>query len=197
MAQLPADIQKVLGEIDDAERVAEGLVMDLSDEQFHWQPDQGRGWSIAQCLEHLAAINVLYAEAIRGAVRKARERGWTRRAPLSPGLFGRWFIQHQEPPVKHRVRAPGKVRPGSTLRRAEILGRFRESHDILRQIVRDAATIDANRATFPNPFVKVLKVKVATGLHVLTAHDRRHLWQAEQVRRHADFPRAEAGAIDR
>jgi hypothetical protein len=58
----------------------------------------------------------------------------------------------------------------------------------VKQVARDAATIDANRATYPNPFLKVLPFKVATGLYVLPAHERRHLWQAEQVRRRPDFP---------
>ncbi|MEX2663206.1 MAG: hypothetical protein WD227_14850 [Vicinamibacterales bacterium] len=38
-----------------------------------------------------------------------------------------------------------------------------------------------NRATFQNPFIPVIRMRVSTGLHVVAAHDRRHLWQAEQV----------------
>jgi hypothetical protein len=30
---------------------------------------------------------------------------------------------------------------------------------------------------------------VATGLLVITAHNRRHLWQAEQILKRQDFPR--------
>ncbi|MGH9372407.1 MAG: DinB family protein [Vicinamibacterales bacterium] len=190
MVQLPPDIQQVLDHIDEADRVAEALGARLSDRQFHWQPDGGRSWSIAQCLEHLAAINTLYGRGIRGAVDRARQRGWARNGPLAPGPFGRWFIQSQEPPVKRRLRAPGTVRPGSDLTRDEILRRNHEAHAQLRQIARDAATIDANRATCPNPFLKLLRVKVATGLRLLPAHDRRHLWQAEQVTRRPDFPSA-------
>ena len=69
---LPADLQALLDQIDDADRAAETLCAGLSDEQFHWQPDGGRGWSIAQCLEHLAAINDLYGGSIRQAVDAAR-----------------------------------------------------------------------------------------------------------------------------
>jgi hypothetical protein len=185
---LPADLQQLLNQIDDADRAAETLSAGLSDEQFHWQPDGGGSWSVAQCLEHLAAINVLYGGSIRQAVDAARRSGSARQGPLQPGPFGRWFIRSQEPPVKRRLKAPGTVRPGSTATRAEVMRRYREAHDEVRRIVRDAATIDANATTFPNPFVKVLRVKVATGLNVLPAHDRRHLWQAEQVTKRPDFP---------
>jgi len=188
--RLPPDIQQILDEIDNADRAAELLVSSLSDAQFHWQPDEGRRWSIAQCLEHLAAINTLYGGAIRKAVDNARHRGWSRTGPLAPGPFGRWFIRSQEPPVKHRVRAPGRVRPAAKLSRDDVMRRYRESNEALRHLTRAAATIDANRATYPNPFLKLLRVKVATGLRVLPAHERRHLWQADQVRQRAEFPQA-------
>jgi hypothetical protein len=188
MTDLPPDVQRVIDQIDEAERAADALVTDLSDEQFRWQPDGGRSWSVAQCLEHLATINVLYETAIRSAVEEARRRTWRRTGPLAPGPFGRWFIGSQEPPVKRRLRAPSTVRPGSTLGREEIMRRYRASHESLKQLVRDAAAIDANRATFPNPFLKFLRVRVATGLRVLPAHERRHLWQAREVTARAEFP---------
>ncbi len=185
---LPADLQDVIDQIDAADRAADVLNTGLSDRQFHWQPDGGRKWSIAQCLEHLTAINTLYAGGMRGAVEEARRQGWARRGPLAPGPFGRFFIRSQEPPVKRRLRTPGKVSPASGAARDEVLRRYHAVHDTLRQLAREAAAIDANRATFANPFLKLLRVKVATGLQLLPAHDRRHLWQAEQVKALPDFP---------
>src|SRR5688572_14298980 len=37
-AALPPDLQKLLSEIEDADRVAESLSAGLSEHQFHWQP---------------------------------------------------------------------------------------------------------------------------------------------------------------
>ena len=186
---LPRDIQQILDDLDRADRDAGELSDRLSDEQFQWQPDGGTRWSVAQCLEHLAATNALYGGAIRKAVDRARLAGWTRQGPLRPGFVGQKFVNSLEPPVKRRGRAPLHVQPGSKLTRAEIMQRYLAAHEQVRQTARDAAVIDANRATFANPFLKLLKVKVSTGLHVITAHDRRHLWQAEQVTKHVDFPR--------
>jgi hypothetical protein len=36
---------------------------------------------------------------------------------------------------------------------------------------------------FPNPLVRGLRFSLATGLHVIAAHERRHLWQAWRIRR--------------
>ena len=185
---MPPDIQQILDDLDEADRTAGVLTSTLTDQQFTWQPDGGTRWSVGQCLEHLAVTNALYGEAIRKAVDRAKLAGWTRKGPLRPGFVGQKFVNSLEPPVKRRGRAPTTVRPTSKLTRSEIMSRYREAHEQLRQTARDAAAIDANRTTFSNPFLKLLKVKVSTGLHVVSAHDRRHLWQAEQVTKHRDFP---------
>ena len=189
MTALPADLQVLLNEVDAADRAAETLVSGLTDDQLHWQPDGGRAWSIAQCLEHLGATNLLYTEAIRAAVDSARGKRWVRQGASQPGFFGARFIRSLEPPVKRRLRAPSTVRPSSGLPRAQVLRRYRDAHARLRDLIHEAASIDVNRATFKNPFLPVIRVKVATGLRVIPAHDRRHLWQAEQVRLRPDFPK--------
>jgi hypothetical protein len=186
---LPPDLQKILDDLDGADAAADALAADLTDEQFRWQPDEGRRWSVGQCLEHLAKSNATYGVAMRDAVEEAKRRGWSRRGPLAPGFFGRQFIASLEPPVKRRTRAPGKILPQSQLTRAEIMRRYHDAHEQVREIVQASASIDANRSTFKNPFLGLIRVKVATGLRVITAHDRRHLWQAQQVIRRPDFPR--------
>lgn len=185
---LPPDLQKVLDEIDDADRAGAQIASELTDEQFHWQPDGGTRWSVALCLEHLTTSNEVYGSAMRQAVDTARQHNWTRRGPLAPGLFGRMFVRSLEPPVKRRTRAPGKIKPASGHSREEILRRYHQAHELVRQTIRDSAAIDANRATFANPFIAFVRVKVATGLQVIAAHDRRHLWQARQVVARPDFP---------
>jgi hypothetical protein len=55
-------------------------------------------------------------------------------------------------------------------------------------MIADAADVDVNRATFVNPFLRFVRVKVSTGLSVVSAHDRRHLWQADQVRKAPGYP---------
>ena len=188
-APLPADAQRIIDDLDQADRNADSLVANLTDGQFLWQPDGGSRWSVALCLQHLAVTNELYGGCIRDAIDAARRQGLVRAAAFAPGFFGRKFIQSLEPPVKRRGRAPSKILPGSALTRTEILTRYHEAHERLRRMARDAAAIDANRATFVNPFIKLVRVKVGTGLQIITAHNRRHLWQAEQVVKRPDFPR--------
>jgi hypothetical protein len=53
----------------------------------------------------------------------------------------------------------------------------------VRGFLRDNAELDLAGIGFVNPFVWGLRWSIATGLHVITAHERRHLWQAWGVRR--------------
>jgi len=185
---LPDDVQRVVDQLDEADRAAEKLVANLRDDQFQWQPDGGRRWSVAQCLEHLATADALYATLMRDAIERARQSGSVRRGPFAPGFFGRKFANSLEPPVKLRTRAPSRIVPQSALTREEILRRYFGTHAELKAMAHDAAAIDANAATFQNPFFTMVRVKVATGFHVITAHNRRHLWQAQRVVERADFP---------
>ena len=169
--------------MDAADRAAEALSARLDDAGFFWQPDGGRRWSVALCLDHLAVSNEIYGKAVREGVAKAQARGWARRGPSRPGFFGRKFIASLEPPVRLRTSAPGKIKPMPSRTRAEIMRAYRAAHDAVRETISAAAAVDINRATFANPFLPMVAMKVSTGLNVLTAHDRRHLWQAEQVER--------------
>ncbi len=48
---------------------------------------------------------------------------------------------------------------------------------LLRAFLRAHADLDLAAVRFPNPFLRGVRFSLATGLHVITAHKRRHLWQ--------------------
>ena len=181
MTSLPADLQSLSDAMDAADRTAEALAARLTDEQFFWRPEGGVRWSVALCLDHLAVANTVYGRAIAEAIASARRHGSTRRGPARPGFFGRKFIESLEPPAKRRTKSPRKIVPQPSRSRADILSAYRAAHDEIRRLIREAAAIDVNRAVFPNPFIPLIRVTVATGLHIVAAHDRRHLWQAGEV----------------
>ena len=180
-SSLPSDLQQLLDAVDDADRRGAAIAARVSDEEFHWKPLEGRGWSIAECLDHLATINAIYLRAIRNGVGSARANGSRRRGPAQPGFVGKKFVAMLEPPVKRKLRSPEGTQPKPMRPRDEILRDYHAAHDDVRRLIAECADIDANRATFVNPFIRWIRFSIATGLHVIPAHDRRHLWQAEQV----------------
>jgi hypothetical protein len=90
--------------------------------------------------------------------------------------------------VKSRFKlpAPKIIRPRSGPALADALARFLESHEAVLGFLRRNADLDLTHVRFVNPFVRGVRFSLATGLHVIAAHDRRHLWQAWRVRRSAE-----------
>jgi hypothetical protein len=68
------------------------------------------------------------------------------------------------------------------------LQRFLRSQGDVRAVIHEGAGLDLNRIRFHNPFIGLLRFTVGAGFLIVAAHDRRHLWQAEQVRQSAGFP---------
>jgi DinB superfamily len=179
----PPDIAALLGAFDAAEQDARTLVTGLDEALGTWRAEPG-SWSVAECLDHLASGNRVYLRAMEPAAQQARTRGRRRRNPAVPGLIGRWFVRTFESPVRprYRLEAPRTIRPRPSPSLGEAAREFFQSQDDVRAFIRQYADIDLARVRFPNPFVRAFRFSLATGLHVLAAHERRHLWQAWRVR---------------
>ena len=173
--------------LDATERDARAVAAGLDESLGTWRAAPGT-WSVAECLDHLATANRVYLEAMEGSAARALAGGRRRRGPADPGLIGRWFISSLEPPAKpgRKLTAPRKIRPRPAPALADALAQFLASHAAVRAFLRTYADIDLAHVHFPNPFIKGLRFSLATGIHVIPAHERRHLWQAWRVRRAAE-----------
>ena len=179
-APLPPDLAKILCELAQVEEHARRLIAELSAEQANWQPRDGC-WSVVQCIDHLARINSIYVQALRDAVSRRNGKKSPGRQEIRPGRFSRWFLRQMEPPAKRRMRAVSKTVPASHADPAETLERFVASHAGVSELIEQAAAINLNRIRFKNPLVPLMNFTVGTGLLIVAAHDRRHLWQARKT----------------
>ncbi len=180
---LPPELQSLLDVIAASEHEAAAIVADLSDEEVNWQERPGQSWSVAQCLDHLSTINRYYSTGFARRLDEARGAAAGRFRGLSPTAVGRWFVNMQEPPVRRRMKAPAVAVPKSNLPRARLVEAFVRSHDLYRGMVESAAHVDVNSVIAPNPFLKFVRMRMSTVLLIVPAHDRRHLWQAQNVKR--------------
>lgn len=179
---LPAVLQSLIDQVDACERDAERIVAGMDEESVN-QPPPGGGWSVAQCLGHLALMNDVYLRGWPEAVQAAASSARGPFKGLRPTLVGRWFAHSMEPPVRFKQKAPAAIPDSTRVLPAESLTHYMASHDRYRQLVRAAAAVDVNRVTRPNPFFAHVKMRLATVLLIVPAHDRRHLWQAANVKR--------------
>lgn len=186
---LHPELQALLTTIEAAEADARSLVSGLTDTQGHWQPGGGARWSVAQCLDHLATINTFYMDYFLPIAERAKAQGGGPFAGVRPTWFGRRFVRILEPPVTMKAKAPSNAQPQSQVPPATALQRYLTSHDAYRRLVEVANDVDVNTVVVPNPWIKTVRMRVATALLVVPAHDRRHLWQARQVLADPAFPR--------
>ena len=182
--RLPPELERVIADMDANTRDALAIVEGLDETLGAWRPAPG-SWSVAECLDHLAVSSRVYLVPMIAAADRARARGRMRRGPATPGLLGGWFVRWLEPPVKQRSRNPRIATPRPSPPLADSLTAFLASQDDFRAFVRAAADLDLTGVRFPNPFVRAIHWSLATGMHVIPAHERRHLWQASNVRRAA------------
>ena len=104
--QLPEDLVSILDDLGKTETDARQLVESLTDAQLNWQPAAGKTWSIAQCLDHLAKTNTLYADAMRCAVRNTPPGTRPRRGQIQPGWLESQFIKSMDAAARKKFRAP-------------------------------------------------------------------------------------------
>jgi hypothetical protein len=174
---------RLISELNAADQRATVLAKSLTAQQLNWKPNPDE-WSIGQCLEHLCVGNEVYLPPMW---RSLAGRPLAVVPEITPGWFGRWFIRNYIEPSSHtrRARAPKKIAPGAHVE-PSVLERFLRSNQQVRELVLRAAQHDVNRVRFKNPFIPVLRFTVGTGLEIVSAHERRHLLQAERIRERMD-----------
>jgi DinB family protein len=168
---------------------AMALCSPLSDEQFLWRPSAD-GWSIAECLEHLNATARVYLGMLDEGIADAIRRGVYAEGPFVYNWFGRLYVRFNEPPVRWRRHAHPSVYPGASRPRREILAAFRAYQVQYIDRLRQANGIDLARAHVRSPSIAWLRIPLGSGFAVMTAHERRHLWQARKITGAPGFPTA-------
>ena len=192
------DLEQLEAQLESATRDADALVAGLTETQAHWRAASG-SWSVSECLDHLATTNRVYLAAMQKPAVHARQTGPLRRGPATPGLLGRWFIQMSEPPVRpaFRVKAPKVIEPRQSPGLCETFEGFTSSQQEVTAFLREYADLDLASIRFANPFLRGVRFSLATGLHIIAVHERRHLWQAWRVRKAEERSVREAEASDR
>jgi hypothetical protein len=189
---LDPDIAMLVTEIDANLSHAESITHGLTREQFAWRPEAGR-WSIGECFGHMNVTNKMSLPAIEAGIAQGRASGKTGQGPFQYGIVSRKFIASQEPPVKKKFKAPKAFLPPAEVDRDETMAEYRRISGELKRLTREADGLHLARVKIKMPALPVVlravvRMPLGGQLLLTTTHDRRHLWQAEQLRNHPGFP---------
>jgi len=175
-----------IAELERQSSMAEALAEGRSEAALNWQPNGGKGWSILQCLDHLAIMNAKYLKALQDAVASNEDQLEPRKVPIQPsGWFTRWFVGTEEPPPRFKLPAPKKIQPPSKLTGA-VVGEFCALQKQLADFVREWGDADLGDLKVRDPLFPI-HLTADTHLLVICYHNRRHLWQAANVTKQAGF----------
>lgn len=185
MTTLPPELEKIRQEAAENEKRLVALAKDLGEKQLDWRPEPGR-WSIAEILIHLRLTNEACLPAIDETIEDAQRRKLFAAKPSRLGWMGRFFVWYVEPPPLIRLPAPAILQPQMEGSPGNALPLLLDSRRRVLARLDAASGLDLERARFVSPFASFVKMSLLASFSVFTAHERRHLWQGENVRRRLD-----------
>lgn len=167
-------------ELNEATARAWTLVKTTDGRLFTVRPNPS-SWSAAECLAHLSISTELFLPVLRQAFDDARKRGLLAKKPPKMDVIGRvlrWFL---EPPIRSKVRTTAPFVPRAVRAKAEAFGEFAGLQEKLAGLLHEAEGIDLTRTKIVSPFDQRVRYNAFSAFLIVTAHQRRHLWQAEQA----------------
>ncbi|HLJ89117.1 MAG TPA: DinB family protein [Candidatus Angelobacter sp.] len=183
------DMKKELLEI--RSRTAQ-LTRDLTPEQLTRRPDVGK-WSIAECLLHLNLTGAGYQKLMIEAIRHGKERGIFGEGPFSIGFFGGLLRSIAEPPPKFSIKAPSNIAPPAAIENPEkVVADFTNLQDEWERLMKECHGLHLGKIKVARAFRGLPRLRLGASFLWMFAHQRRHLWQAENVKRQLEAAAAAA-----
>jgi len=180
------DSDRCAKEINEARLRAEALALGLTPEEFTTQPEAGK-WSIAECILHLNVTASVMQPLMEKAIAQARHDNNVGTGPFGIGLKGRLLVWIAEPPPKFRMPAPPHLRPPARIDDPlKLLPDFLKAQDEWERLIRESAGLDLAKIKVGKRF-SPFRARFAAALPWMMAHQRRHLVQAENVKRQISF----------
>lgn len=174
------DVQSISRDIADSRRSARALMDAVSADQLMRRPDPGK-WSIAECLAHLNITAATVQKLMARGIEQAKQRKIFGEGPFPIGPKGRLLVWIAEPPPKFRIRAPKNVRPPAAIDDAlQVLQDFIKAQDEWERLMREQEGLNLAKIKVGQG---IFRIRLAAALPWMMAHQRRHLLQAENVKR--------------
>ena len=166
-------------ELNEATRRAWHLVQSTEGRLFTVRPTP-MSWSAAECLAHLSLSTEMFLPVLKDAIRRNANANANKPRTPKMDLVGKvlaWFL---EPPIRKKFKTPAPFVPKSVRAKADAFGEFASLQERLLDLLREARTADL-RARIVSPFDKRVRYNLYSAFRIIAAHERRHLWQAEQA----------------
>ena len=167
--------EPLLAAIDDAER----LWSDVSPERLTRRP-QAKSWSAVECVEHLNISLRVFLPRLQDAVAGARQLPPASGQAMKLTGVARWLIWWLEPPSRLRLPTSKPFVPVEC-DAARVLPDFVSLNRALAELADASDGLRIDEVQIRSPFAENVEYSVYAAFRVISAHNRRHLWQARRA----------------
>jgi hypothetical protein len=158
------------------------LVSALTDAQFHAPPRAG-GWSVGYCIEHLVLTGQAFLSKWDTALQEAAAKGRNGDESVSYQWWHRAILGFAEPPYRLKTKTSQPFLPYTRRSRDETVHRFLSMHQEIAKRLDTSRGFDVRHTNVQSPFSSWIRYPLGFSFDLALAHERRHLWQAWQIRR--------------
>jgi hypothetical protein len=184
MATVPSafDVARCVKALTVIEADLNQLDLALTEAQFHAPPRSG-GWSVGYCVDHLVLTGHEFLAKWSSALQEAVVENGHRNTTYQYSWWQRRILSLAEPPYKLKTKTKQSFLPCSRRPREETIRRFLSMHQDFERTVSGSRGLDMQRTKVQSPFVSWIWYPLGFSFDLALAHERRHLWQAWEVRR--------------
>lgn len=182
MEDLAKELKDLAKQFEASKKEANELLESLDEEAFNKRPPSG-GWSIAECVDHLIVTGRDYTKRIENGLKKAERKNLILKVPYKFSWIGRSFIKNIEPPVKRKYKNPARWMPDSNLSLSKKRDEYNALQDRYIDLLKRSKNLDIMKIKLPSPATSLLRFSIYEMFQVNASHQRRHLWQAKNVKK--------------
>ncbi len=135
-------------------------------------------WSAAECIKHLNNGCKMYLPKIEEALSKS---GNSNTGLVKISWIENKMIAILEPPYKLKMPTGGEFIPSGKVSKEKVLSDFQDYQNQFISLIDKYSDKDFTSTKFSSPAFSLFKLTPGFAFLFLAAHQRRHIWQAEQT----------------
>ena len=162
------------------ETQAQALVASTGAELCSTPPTAG-SWSAAKCLQHLNISADAYFPVWQQIIANAGPRKAEMNAPYRTDLWRRLLSWILEPPPRIRSKTPNRFEPVASETVESVLSGFLERQQRILATLHRCRGRAIDQVRMASPVDPRIRYSIWSSFLIVSAHERRHLWQAEQA----------------
>ena len=158
----------------------------LTPSQLNWKPSPER-WSIAQCFDHLIAVNKAYFPVIDNVLAGKKRTLWES-MPVLPGLMGKMVIKAVEPTSTRKFKARKNFEAAQSNISGSIINDFVDHQAEVVDKMKATQHLDLKKIIITSPVAAVMTYSLIDAYRIIVVHEQRHFQQAKRVTEETGFP---------